>query len=117
MSDKMGGIGGLFDLMKNAKQMMEKAKSAQERLAKQTVEGSAGAGLVTARLNGNGELIGLKLEKAVVNPDDIEMLTDLVISAVADARKRVVDIRSQMFEQVAGGADLSSLGIDKSMLF
>ncbi len=112
-----GNIGGMFDLMKNAKQMMEKAKDAQAELAKQTVEGSSGAGLVTATMNGAGDLIGLGFDASVVNPEDPEMLSDLIISAVADARKKLMAMRSDMFDKVSGGVDLSSLGIDKSALF
>lgn len=112
-----GNIGGMFDLMKNAKQMMEKAKEAQAELAGKTVEGAAGAGLVTVTMNGTGELIGLKFDKSVVNPDDPEMLSDLIISAVADARKHLMALRGEMFDKVSGGVDLSSLGIDKSALF
>lgn len=108
----MTGMGNLFELMKNAKQLMEKAKTAQAELAKITQEGSAGAGMVVATVNGLGELIGLKFEKSAVNPDDTEMLADLVIAAVADARKKAEEIRNQTVRDAAGGIDLSALGLD-----
>lgn len=114
---KLGDMAGLFDMMKNAKQMMQKAKDAQDDLAKKTVVGTAGAGLATATMNGMGELIGLKFDKSVVDPEDPEMLADLVISAVADARKHVAELRGEMYAQLAGGVDLGALGIDKSVLF
>lgn len=108
----MAGMGELFDLMKNAKQMLEKAKSAQADLAKLRAEGTAGAGMVTARLNGLGELIGLEFDKAVVNPDDTEMLASLVIAAVADARKKTEAMRNDTLKGLAGGVDLSALGLN-----
>ena len=108
----MTGIGNLFDLMKNAKQMMEKAKGAQAELAKQLSEGSAGAGLAVATVNGIGELVSLKLDKSVIDPNDPEMLTDLIIAAVADARKKSNSLRQDALKDLTGGVDLSALGID-----
>ncbi len=108
----MSGMGNILDLMKNAKEMMEKAKTAQADLAKQICEGSAGAGMVTATVNGLGELIGLKYEPGVIDPNDPDMLADLTIAAVADARKKVAALRADAMREMAGGVDLSSLGID-----
>lgn len=108
----MTGIGNMFEMMKNARQMMEKAKEAQADLAKQLAEGSAGAGLATATVNGMGELVALKLDKSVIDPDDPEMLTDLIIAAVADARKKANNLRQDAMKNITGGIDLSSLGID-----
>ncbi len=112
-----GGLSNMFDLMKNAKQMMEKAKIARDDLANVRVEGSAGAGLVTVVMNGLGELLSIDFDKSVVNPDDTEMLAELVVGAVADARRKVADSRASMFEKVSGGLDLSAMGIGKSMFF
>lgn len=108
----MGGIGNLFDMMKNARQMMEKAKEAQAALARQSAEGSAGAGMVAATVNGLGELIGLRFAPEAVDPSDPEMLADLVIAAVADARKKANAMRGEAMKNLAGGVDLSALGID-----
>lgn len=108
----MSGMGNIFDMMKNAKEMMEKAKTAQAELAKQTCQGTAGAGMVTATVNGLGELIGLKYEPGVIDPGDPDMLADLTIAAVADARKKIAQLRNDAMREMAGGVDLSSLGID-----
>ncbi|MDR1745251.1 MAG: YbaB/EbfC family nucleoid-associated protein [Planctomycetota bacterium] len=108
----MGGMGNLFDMMKNAKQMLEKAKSAQGELAKKTAEGTSGAGMVAATVNGMGELIGLTFDPAAITPDDPDMLADLVIAAVADARKKIIQARGEAMKDLTGGVDLSSLGID-----
>ena len=108
----MTGMGNLFDMMKNARQMMEKAKEAKADLAKRTAEGNAGAGMVTATVNGVGDLIGLKIDPAAVTPPDPEMLSDLVVAAVADARNKADALRADALREMTGGIDLSSLGID-----
>ena len=113
----MTGMGNLFDMMKNAKQMMEKAKEAQGELAKKTAEGSSGAGMVTATVNGLGELVALKFDPAAITPDDPEMLADLVVAAVADGRKKANAFRGEAMKGLTGGLDLSSLGIDPANMF
>lgn len=106
------GMGNLFEIMKNARQMAEKAKEAQADLAKRTAEGTSGAGMVTATVNGLGELVGLKFEPGVIDPADPEMLSDLIVAAVADARNKANAFRSEALKGMTGGVDLSSLGID-----
>lgn len=113
----LGNLGNLFDMMKNAKQIMGKAKEAQGELAKKTAEGVSGAGMVTATVNGLGELVGLKFEQSVIDPSDPEMLADLVIAAVADARVKANQLRGDAMKDLTGGMDLSSLGLDPSQLF
>ncbi|MCC8116920.1 MAG: YbaB/EbfC family nucleoid-associated protein [Planctomycetes bacterium] len=108
----MSGLGNMFDLMKNAREMMGKAKEMQAELVKETATGVAGAGMVTATVNGLGELVGLKFETSAVDPNDPEMLADLTIAAVADARKKINDIKQDKMREMTGGVDLSSLGID-----
>lgn len=108
----MTGMGDMFNLMRNAKQMMSKAKEMQSDLAKHTAVGEAGAGMVTATVNGLGELVGLRFDKAAVNPDDPDMLADLIIAAVADARKKANEFKNESIREATGGIDLSALGID-----
>lgn len=108
----MGGMGNLFDMMRNAKDMVEKAKATQADMAKKIFEGSSGAGMVVATVNGLGELVGLKYEPAAITPDDPEMLADLTVAAVADARKKVAQMRQDTMREMTGGIDLSSMGID-----
>jgi DNA-binding YbaB/EbfC family protein len=108
----VSGIGDWFNMMKNTKDLMEKAKTAQAELAKLTAEGQAGAGLVTARVNGLGELVAIDFDKSVVNPHEVEMLSDLVVGAVADARRKGAELRSKAVAEMTGGLDLSALGID-----
>ncbi len=108
----MAGFGNLLDMMKNARSMMEKAKEVKADLAKRTADGNAGAGMVAATVNGMGELIALRIDPAAITPDDPEMLSDLVIAAVADARNRAEALRADAMREMTGGLDLSSLGLD-----
>jgi DNA-binding YbaB/EbfC family protein len=112
----MAGIGDMFSMMKNAKQMMEKAKELKADLARRTAEGNAGAGMVSATMTGAGDLVALKIDRAAVTPDDPEMLADLVLAAVADARKKADALRADALREMTGGLDLSALGIDPSSL-
>lgn len=112
-----GGLGNIFDMMKNAKEIMGKAKEVQAELAKRTSQGTSGAGMVTATVNGIGELVGLKFEPSAIDPSDPDMLADLVIAAVADARKKSLELRGEAMKEMTGGMDLSSLGIDPSQMF
>jgi nucleoid-associated protein EbfC len=80
-------------LMKQAQKMQRDIAAAQETLAAEIVEGSAGGGLVTARMTGAGELTEVIISPDVVDPDDIETLQDLVVAAIRDA-KRVADERT-----------------------
>lgn len=107
----MNPLGNIFDLVKNAQQMADKMKDSQAELARKTVTGQSGAGMVAATVNGVGELISLKLEPSAITPDDPEMLADLIVAAVADARKKTSALRDEAVKDLTGGLDLSSLGI------
>ena len=112
----MSGMGNFFNLMHNAREMLDKAKAAKASLAGKTVEGEAGAGMVPAAMNGAGELVGLRFDRASVNPDDLEMLGDLIVSAVADARRKAESLRTEALREMTGGLDLSALGLDPNGL-
>src|SRR3546814_16118221 len=79
----------LSQMMKQAQEMQAKMNQMQERLGELEVEGQAGAGLVNATLNGKGELKGIQIDKSLVDPEEIEVLEDLISAAVADAKGRV----------------------------
>ena len=77
-----GGFGGGFNmnqLMKQAKKMQEEMEKSQENLASQTFESTTGGGAVYAKVNGSKELLEIKIQKDVVDPDDVEMLQDLIL--------------------------------------
>ena len=83
----MGGFGGMNmqNLMRQAQKMQEDMLKAQEELEATQVEGVSGGGMVTVTMTGKKEIVGIKLKREAVDPDDIEMLEDLIVAAINDA--------------------------------
>jgi DNA-binding YbaB/EbfC family protein len=111
-----GNLGNLGDMMKNAQQMAARMQEKQAALRSKVVEADAGGGMVKAKMNGAGELVSLNFEKDVVDPADPELLADLIIAAVNSARRKVDEMKAESMQEMAGGIDLSALGIDLSGL-
>ncbi len=105
MSKKMLG-----DLMKQAQKMQQEMGKIQEESKKKTVEASAGGGMVVAVASGAMELVSIKIEKDVVNPDDVEMLQDLIIAAVNEAFRRAQQMVSEDMGKITGGMNIPGLG-------
>ena len=99
------------NMMRQVQQMQEEMVAAQAALAETNVEGSAGGGMVKATVTGTGELTSITLSPDVVDPDDIEMLQDLVVAAVADANRAAQALQSESMGGVTGGLDLSAFGL------
>jgi len=93
-------------MMKQAQQMQAKMQEMQARMAELEVTGGAGAGLVEVTLNGKGEMRRIKLQKAVVDPDEVEVLEDLILAAFNDARNKVEAFTSGEMQKIAGGMKL-----------
>ena len=93
-------------LMKQAQQMQTRMAEMQAKLAEVEMTGQAGAGMVTALMNGKGELKKVKLDKTIVDPDDIEMLEDLIIAAVADAKAKIETHIAGETQKLMGGLPL-----------
>ena len=98
------------NLMRQMQRMQEDMASAQDALAAQTVEGSAGGGMVKATATGTGELRAVSIDAEVVDPDDVEMLQDLVVAAVSEALRAAQELQTNTMGSVTGGLDLGSLG-------
>jgi hypothetical protein len=105
MSKKMIG-----DLMKQAQKMQQEMGKIQEESKKKTVEASAGGGMVVAVANGAMEILSIKIEKDVVNPDDIDMLQDLVVAAVNEALRRAQQMVSDDMGKITGGMNIPGMG-------
>ena len=92
----MGGFGGMNinSLMKEAKKMQADLEKSQNELAVREFEASAGGGAVTIRVNGQKQVLDLKLQKDVVDPDDVEMLQDLIVTCLNQAFKQVDDAQA-----------------------
>jgi DNA-binding YbaB/EbfC family protein len=84
--------------------------AAQSALADETVEVSAGGGMVKAVVTGTGEIRSITIDPSVVDPDDVEMLEDLVLAAVGDGLRRAQDLQAESLGGVTGGLDLGGLG-------
>lgn len=94
---------GMGDILKQAQKMQEKMQKIQEELGDLEVEGSAGGGMVTVTANGRQEIVGVKIDKEVVDPEDVEMLEDLVVAAVNQALEKAQELASQEMGKAAGG--------------
>ncbi len=90
-------------LMKEAQKAQRKVAEAQERLASLTVEGSAGAGMVTATATGEGTVTSVRIDPKVVDPEDVEMLEDLVTAAVNEAQRKAKELQEQEMGSAMGG--------------
>ncbi len=90
-------------LLKQAQQMQQQLVAAQEELAHAEVTGSAGGGLVTATMTGDGELTALTIAPAAVDPDDLETLQDLVVAAVRAAARAANELTASRMGPLAGG--------------
>jgi len=96
-------------IMKQAQKMQEKMLKMQEELATKTVEATSGGGMVTAVVNGRSELVALKIERDVVNPDDIEMLQDLITAAVNEGIRKAQDMIQEEMSKITGGLSIPGL--------
>jgi DNA-binding YbaB/EbfC family protein len=108
-----GGIGDLGKIVKQAQEMKQKMEEIQKNLEQEIVVGSAGGGMVKARVNGKLRLISVEIEKEVVNPEDIGMLQDLVVAAVNDGQNRAQEMAMEKAQEamgpLAGGLNIPGL--------
>lgn len=100
---------GLGNIMKQAQQMQAKMARVQQELEKKEIEATAGGGMVTAKVNGKQELLSLQIEKDVVDPEDVEMLQDLVMAAVNEAIKQSQKMIQEEMGKVTGGMNIPGL--------
>jgi DNA-binding YbaB/EbfC family protein len=96
----------LGQMMKQAQAMQAKMAEMQEKLGQLEVTGQSGAGMVTATLNGKSELRSLKIDPSLVDPNDVEVMEDLIVAAVNDAKAKVEARVAEEMKQVTGGLDL-----------
>lgn len=99
------------NMMKQVQKMQADMLAAQDALANETVEASAGGGMVKAVVSGSGELQSISIAPEVVDPDDVEMLEDLVVAAITEATRMASELQQQRLGGVTGGIDLSAFGL------
>ena len=95
------GGGNMQQLMKQAQAMQKKLQEAQEELAEEEVEGTAGGGVVTVTLKGNKTPVAISIDKDVVDPEDVEMLEDLVMVAANEAIRKAEDMFATEMSKIA----------------
>ena len=100
---------GFGNLIRQAQQLQSKMMKVQEEMASRTVEASAGGGMVVAVANGKQELVSIKIEKEVVNPEDVEMLQDLVVAAVNAALKSAQEMMAEEMKKLTGGINIPGM--------
>ncbi|MBU1277371.1 MAG: YbaB/EbfC family nucleoid-associated protein [Proteobacteria bacterium] len=101
--------GGMGNLMKQAQKMQEQMLKMQQELEAREVSAASGGGMVEAVVNGKGELLRLKLDPEVVDPQDVEMLCDLVVAAVGEAQRRAQEMTQQEMSKLTGGMNIPGL--------
>ena len=101
-----GGMGNMQNMMKQMQKMQKKMAEAQEELGEKKIEGSAGGGMVTVVVTGHKEVVDVNIKPEAVDPDDIEMLQDLVLAATNDALKKVEELTNSTMGQFTKGMNL-----------
>lgn len=102
----MAGIG---KFLKQAQKMQKDMAKIQAEMASKTVEATAGGGMVTVMVNGNQEINSIKIEKEVVDPDDVEMLENLVVAAINEGLRKSKEMVSGEMSKLTGGLNIPGL--------
>jgi len=105
----MKGIPNMGQLMKQAQQFQSKMAKLQEELGDQTVEASAGGGMVTVVVNGRQEVLSINIDPEVIDPNDAEMLQDLVMAALNDALSRAKNMVNDEMGKLTKGLDIPGM--------
>jgi DNA-binding YbaB/EbfC family protein len=102
-------VQNIGNIMKQAKKLQERMTSLQNELALRTVEASAGGGMVAVLVNGKHELVSLKIEKEVVNKEDVDMLQDLIMAAVNEGMRKAQEMAAAEMAKLTGGINIPGL--------
>lgn len=101
--------GSMNNIVRQAQRMQSQIAKVQEDIADKKVEASTGGGMVTAVVNGNSELLELRINPEVVNAEDVEMLQEMVVGAVNQAMKTASDMMNDEIEKITGGLNIPGL--------
>ena len=105
----MGGMGNMNNMIKQAQKMQEEMLKAQESLGEQIIETSVGGGAVSVKVNGKKEIMEIKLSPDAVDPDDVEMLEDMIVSAVNEALRKADEAAAGSLSKITGGMNIPGL--------
>jgi hypothetical protein len=101
--------GGLNNIMRQAQRMQSKISDIQEEIGEEEFEASTGGGVVTATVNGNQEVLNVKLDPEVMDPEDVEMVEEMITGAVNQALEKASEKMNEEIEKVTGGMNLPGL--------
>ena len=110
-SMKMTGAQRQAEMQARIQQMQEQVNAAQEAVEAQEFTASVGGGVVEAKVNGKKEVLAVTIKPEAVDPEDVEMLQDLVVSAVNEALRQAGEAMDKSIEQATGGLDLGAFGV------
>ncbi len=102
---------GMSGMMKQVQKMQKKMMQLQEEIAQRRVEGTAGGGMVTAVVDGKLNVVEVRIDPAVVDPEDVEMLEDLVLAAVNQGQQKAQEMIEREMGQLTGGLNVPGLGL------
>ena len=105
----MKGMPNMGQLMKQAQQFQAKMAKLQEEVGEKTVEASSGGGMVTVVVNGRQEVVSIKIDREVIDPEDQEMLQDLIMAALNDAMSRSKDMMNEEMGKLTKGMNIPGL--------
>jgi len=100
---------GSMNLVKQAQQMQKRLLEAQAALADEVVEGTAGGGMVTVEMNGHQKVLSITIDPAVVDPEDVEMLQDLILVAFNEAQEKAQELAAERVSAVTSGIKIPGL--------
>jgi len=109
IDEEVVSVQNFGNIMQPAKKMQERMVELQEELATKSVEATAGGGMVSVRVNGKFEILSLKIEKEVVNPDDVEMLQDLIVAALNEGIRKAQEMAASEMGKITGGMQIPGL--------
>jgi len=105
----MKGIPNMGNLMKQAQKFQSQMAKLQEELGDKTIEASAGGGMVTVVVNGRQEILSINIDPEVIDPDDVEMLQDLILAAVNDGLTRAKDMVNEEMGKLTKGLNIPNI--------
>lgn len=101
--------GNMNNLLRQAQKIQKQIEETKAQIEAKTVEASSGGGAVTAVVNGRKQLVDIKIKREVVDPDDVEMLQDLIIAAINEAANKADEMVNEEMAKIAGGFSMPGL--------
>ncbi len=101
--------GNMGNMMKQVQKMQKQMEELQKQLDQMEVEASAGGGVVTCKANGKKEIVSIKIDESAVDPEDVEMLEDLIVAAVNEALRSAEDMVAKEMAKLTGGMNIPGL--------